>query len=45
MNIPLHHRINKEDCKYLAVSGFEFIYILTKTDMNCRESEVSNTKD
>lgn len=40
MNIPLHHRINRSDFKFLAESGKEFIYISTKSDINLRETDV-----
>ena len=40
MNIPLKHRINSEDFKYLADSGKEFIYLLTWEDINFLDSLV-----
>lgn len=45
MNIPLKHRINSEDFKYLADSGKEFIYLLTREDINFSDSLVSCSKD
>ena len=45
MNIPLKHRINSEDFKYLAESGKEFIYLLSREDINCTDTIVSCSRD
>ena len=45
MNIPLKHRINCEDFKYLAESGKEFIYLLSREDMSYSDSLISCSRD
>ena len=45
MNIPLKHRINSEDFRYLAASGKEFIYLLSREDMHYSDTIVQPSKD
>ena len=45
MNIPLKHRINSTDFKFLAESGKEFIYILSRKFLSMADSTVINVKD
>ena len=45
MNIPLKHRIDQGDIKFLANSGKEFIYILTKQYLEMSQDSACNVKD
>lgn len=45
MNIPLKHRIDAEDFRYLADSGKEFIYLLTRQDISYVDNSVTCNRD
>ena len=45
MNIPLKHRVNAEDFRFLADSGKEFIYLLTREDIGFTDSVITCSRD
>ena len=45
MELPLKHRIGENEFSYLANTGKELIYILTKIYLSIREIEVVSLKD
>ena len=45
LNIPLKHRVNAEDFRFLADSGKEFIYLLTREDIGFTDSVITCSRD